>query len=232
VLETAAEVSSVRPGERVMALLAGGGYAEEVCVDEGWSCRCPPSSPLRMGPRFRSGSSGPSYLFTLGGAGAGQDVLITPGPAASARRRSSSWAYRARVLATVGSAEKAEARRSARRPAHLLPREKFETVVRDETKGRGVDVILDPGGRPLPEPELAERGRGWPDRADRVPGWPGASIDLGLLLAKRIRLIGSTLRPLPLERKRAAVAAFRQQFLAGPGDGGHQADHRQDLSGI
>jgi putative PIG3 family NAD(P)H quinone oxidoreductase len=216
VLEAAKRVRGWKPGDRVMALVGGGGYAAEVCVDSKLAM------PLPANLSFEQGAAIPEAfitahlnLFTLGHAIAESTVLVHAGAsgvgtaAIQMLRR-----IRARVFATVGSAEKAEAISALGALAIIYRVQNFEEIIRHETEGRGVDIILDSIGAGYLSPNLRSLATDGRLIQIGLMGGRQDQVDLGLLLHKRLQLIGSTLRPLPLPRKRAAVAAFESQFLA------------------
>jgi tumor protein p53-inducible protein 3 len=216
VIETAANASQWHVGDRVMALVAGGGYAEDVCVDEALVM------PLSSSLSFVEGAAIPEAfvtahlnLFTLGKTSPESTVLIHAG-ASGVGTAAIQMVRRvgARVFATVGSEEKADAVTRLGATSIRYRSEQFDDVILKETNGQGANVILDPIGASYLAANfrcLAVDGR---QIQIGLMGGRKETIDLGILVSKRIRLIGSTLRALPLDRKRAAVAAFRQQFLA------------------
>jgi putative PIG3 family NAD(P)H quinone oxidoreductase len=216
VAEVGSGVTDWKVGDRVMALVAGGGYAQEVCADQGLVMPLP--APLS----YAEGAAIPEAfitahlnLFTLGGARAATTALIHAG-ASGVGTAAIQLLLRigVRVFATVGSDEKASAVSQLGARAINYRTEKFVDIVRRETDGRGVDLILDPvGGSYLAVNfrSLAVDGR---QIQIGLMGGRETMIDLGLVLSKRLQLIGSTLRNLPLERKRTAVENFRTQFLA------------------
>jgi putative PIG3 family NAD(P)H quinone oxidoreductase len=216
IVEIAQDVTTWRVGDRVMALAAGGGYASELCVDQGLVM------PLPAPVSYAEGAAIPEAfitahhnLFSLGGAEANSMALIHAG--ASGVGTAGIQLLRrigARVFATVGSDEKALAVQQLGARAIHYRRERFDDIVRQETGGHGVEIILDPVGASY----LAANFRSLAIDGRQIQiglmGGRETTIDLGMLLTKRIQLMGSTLRPLPLARKRATVAAFRHQCLA------------------
>ena len=116
-----------RVGDRVMALVGGGGYAAEVCVDAKLAM------PLPANLSYQQGAAIPEAfitahlnLFTLGHAIAESTVLVHAG--ASGVGTAAIQMLRrigARVFATVGSAEKAEAITALGGSSHYLPRSEF-----------------------------------------------------------------------------------------------------------
>src|SRR4051794_24023447 len=201
VTEVGSGVTEWKLGDRVMALVAGGGYAEEVCADQGLVLPLP--APLS----YAEGAAIPEAfitahlnLFTLGGARANTSALIHAG--ASGVGTAGIQLLRriaVRVFATVGSDEKARVVSQLGARAINYRSEKFDDIVRQETDGQGVDLILDPvGGSYLAVNfrSLAADGR---QIQIGLMGGRETTIDLGLVLSKRLQLIGSTLRNLALE---------------------------------
>src|SRR5271165_3467344 len=140
------DVSGVRVGDRVTALLPGGGYAR-YAVAAAALCL-----PIPDGLGMIEAAALPETFFTVwtnlferGRLQAGETVLIhggTSGIGTTAIQLASAWG--ARVFATAGSAEKARAceRLGAVRGIDYHNQD-FVEVIRQETAGNGVDVILD-----------------------------------------------------------------------------------------
>src|SRR5215467_4286655 len=139
-------VSSLRVGDRVMALLPGGGYAERVVVPEKMAI------PMPAHMTFEEAAAIPEAfltareaLFTLGQTQADDTILVhaAAGGVGSSAVQLARQAG-ARVIATAGSAEKL-ARVSELGAHHVVNyrTEDFATVAMSASKGRGVDVVLD-----------------------------------------------------------------------------------------
>jgi NADPH:quinone reductase-like Zn-dependent oxidoreductase len=88
----------------------------------------------------------------------------------------------------------------------------FAERVGELTDGRGVDVVFDSIGAPYLEQHLQCLAVGGRLVLIGLMGGARAEINLGLLLAKRLRLIGSTLRARPREEKAAIVRGFMARF--------------------
>src|ERR1022692_2309647 len=141
-----AGLSGLKVGDRVTALLPGGGYAEYAVA------AAPLCLPIPEGLSMVEAAALPETFFTVwtnlfdrGGCKAGEAVLIhggTSGIGTTAIQLAAAWG--ARVFATAGSEEKARAceRFGAARGIDYRT-EDFVEVIRQETAGRGVDVILD-----------------------------------------------------------------------------------------
>lgn len=217
VAEVASDVTAFRPGERVMALLAGGGYAEESVVDAGSVIRLPDSLSFEEGAgsietlltvflnvfQLAALPEGGSVLVHGGGSGIGTTTIDLVKRAGG------------RVVATAGSDEKC--RRCLELGADATANYRSEDwveVARKATGGRGVDVVLDSIGGPYLDGNLRALAD---DGALVVIGLMGgakAELPLGILLARRLRVIGSTLRTRSAGQKAGIVAAFRSRFGA------------------
>jgi len=194
---TAADAGTWRVGQRVCALVSGGGYAEY--------CAVPVVQCLRMPEAIaeRHAAAIPETFFTVwtnlfdrGRLQAGQRVLIhggTSGIGTTAIQLAR--AFGAVPLATAGSDAKCEAcRRLGATHAFNYHEEDFVAAVRDATAGEGVDVVLDiVGGDYLPRNLDCLRLHGRLVQIGLIGG-SRASIDLRAILQKRLTLTGSTLR--------------------------------------
>ena len=212
-----------RVGDRVCALLPGGGYAAKVKVPEGLAIRI----PERLS--FEEAAAIPevfltAYLniFMLGGLQPGQIVLVHAagggvGPAAIQLVKQ----FGARVIATVRSDEKAAACLGL--GADLAVNAKaddFAVQINSFTRGQGVDVILDPVGAAYFEQNLQCLAMdGKLILIGLMGGYTVPALDLRKLMLKRWQLMGSTLRALSVARKTEIVEAFTRQFLPMLNDG-------------
>jgi tumor protein p53-inducible protein 3 len=217
VLELGPEASGVRVGQRVMALLAGGGYAEEVAVHHGSVLPVPDAMTDEEAGAFPEVFlTAFSNLFMpgLGALAAGETALVHGGgggvgTAAIALLREEGH----RCYVTVGSADKAERCTALGATAAIDYRtEDFGARIAELTEGRGVDVILDHiGARYLGQNlgalaidgRLVEIG---------LMGGAQSEVNLGLMLMRRLSIIGSTLRTRSVAQKAAIVHAFRDRF--------------------
>jgi putative PIG3 family NAD(P)H quinone oxidoreductase len=221
-LECAGEITEIAPdvtgwtrGERVMALLPGGGYAEEVVVDAGSVMRLPDSLSLEEGAGlaetlltvflnvFQLGQlpEGGSVLVHGGGSGIGTTTIDLVKRAGG------------RVIATAGSAEKCQRCLDLGADAVANYREEdWVEIVKSATEGRGVDVVLDSIGAPYLEKNLASLAIDGALVLIGLMGGAKAEIPLGQLLSRRLRVIGSTLRTRSVETKAEIVRAFLGRF--------------------
>jgi putative PIG3 family NAD(P)H quinone oxidoreductase len=206
-----------RPGDRVMALLAGGGYAEEVVVDVGSVLPI----PERYG--FEQAAGIPEvfltvYLtvFELGRLEAGGFLLVHGGGSGIGTAAIQlAAAAGARAIVTAGSEEKRR-RCIALGAARAVDYRSgdFVAACREETQGQGVDVVLDSIGAPYLERNLESLAIGGRLVVIGLMGGARAELPLGALLTRRLQVIGSTLRTRTAAEKAAIVAAFRARFGA------------------
>lgn len=192
------EGSGFATGDRVCALLQGGGYAE-YCV-----APLPQCLPAPDGLSFVEAAALPETFFTVwsnifdrAAIQPGESLLVqggTSGIGVAAIQIATALGHR--VFATARTPEKCMACESlgAAKGINYMT-EDFVDVVMRETGGRGVDVILDIMGAMYVQREMdcmAEGGR--LVMISHIGGRKG-TIDFGQLLHKRLTLTGSTLRP-------------------------------------
>ena len=204
-------VSSLQIGQKVCALVTGGGYAE-YCAAPAEQCL-----PVPEGVQVHHAAAIPETFFTVwtnlferGRLQRGERVLIhggTSGIGTTAIQLAR--AFGARAIATAGSDDKCAAceRLGAVRAINYHT-EDFVHAVREDTAGEGVDVILDiVGGDYLPRnPEcLSLNGR--LVQIGLIAG-SRSSLDLRAILQKRLTLTGSTLRARTVAEKGAIARAL------------------------
>ncbi len=210
-------VSGYRVGDRVAALLPGGGYAEQATVHAGSLLSIPTDQSLTdaagLPEVFLTCSLN---LFQLADAPAGGWALVHGGgsgigTAAIQLLREAG----VRTVVTAGSDEKCGRCLELGADLALNYNEgEFAQKVLDATEGRGVDVILDSIGAPYLAQHLTCLATGGRLVLIGLMGGAQAELNLGLLLAKRLRLYGSTLRARPVEEKAKIVEAFLARFGA------------------
>ena len=193
-----------QPGDRVCALVSGGGYAEYCTVPSVQCLRIP------AGLDAVAAAAIPETFFTVwtnlfgrGGLHAGQRVLIhggTSGIGTTAIQLAR--AFDAMVFATAGSPEKCEAcRRLGAAVAINYRIDDFTEVIRQKTSGAGVDVVLDIiGGDYFPR-NLECLGMNGRLVQIGVIGGARSTIDLTRVLQRRLTITGSTLRARTVEEK-------------------------------
>ena len=215
VAEVGSDVTGWKAGDRVMALLPGGGYAEEVVVHAGSAMHVPDclsdtdaaAVPEVMLTVYRN-------VFQLGGLEPGGAVLVHGGGSGIGTATIGMVvAYGGTCVVTAGSADKCQrCVELGAAAAANYNEDDFVAVARNATDGRGVDVVLDSIGAPYLERNLdclAVEGR---LVLIGLMGGARGEIPLGPLLVKRLQVIGSTLRALPEAQKAEIVAGFLATF--------------------
>jgi len=214
VVRLGAEVTGLKVGDQVCALVPGGGYAE-YCVAPASHCL-----PIPRGLDFIQAASLPETFFTVwsnvydrGGLRPGETFLVQGGSSGiGVAAIQMVHAMGNRVFATAGSAEKCAAceKLGAERAINYKS-EDFVAVVRELTGGKGVDVILDMvAGNYLPRElkALADDGR---VVLIATLGGSNATVDLMEVMRRRLHVTGSTLRPRSVEFKAGIARALREK---------------------
>jgi putative PIG3 family NAD(P)H quinone oxidoreductase len=219
-LEIAGEVVALGPGaagvaigERVTALLPGGGYAQYAVA------AAPLCLPVPEGLSMVEAAAIPETFFTVwtnlfdrGGLKAGETVLIhggTSGIGTTAIQLARAWG--ARVFATAGSPDKARAceRLGAARGIDYHA-EDFVEIVRKETDGKGVNVILDMVGAAYLARNLDAAAMEGRLVVISLIGGARGEINLSTVMSKRLTLTGSTLRIRSVEQKTLVAEGVRR----------------------
>ena len=224
-LELAGEVAEVgegvtgwKPGDRVMAIAAGEAQAELAVVHERMLLPVPdPISIEDAGALPEAGITAHDALFTLGGLRPGAAVLIhAVGSGVATAALQIARAAGATVIGTSRTADKLDRARALGLDHGLLvgkDEPRFADEVRRLTRRRGVAAVIDfVGGAYLAE-NLACLAPGGRIVVVGTMGGPRGPIDLGVLMRARGSVIGTVLRPRPLEEKIAATQAFGREGL-------------------
>lgn len=210
VSEVGANVSGWKVGERAMALLAGGGYAEDVVVDAGSAMHVPDElSDAEAAALPEVFLTAYLNLFLIARLREGETVLIHGGGSGVGTAATTlAKLARARVIVTAGSAEKCA--RCLQHGADVAINYREEDFVE---QSRGANVILDHiGARYLPRDLDAVAVDGRIVVIGSMGGQRSAELDVGKLLTKRVQLTGSTLRARTAGEKRTIVESFVNRF--------------------
>lgn len=200
-------------GDKVVALLAGGGYAQQVAVPAGQVLRIPDGVDLVTAASLPEvAATVYSNLIMTAQLQPGETVLIhgaTGGIGTMAIQLAK--AVGARVATTAGNAEKVGTAKAflGADIAINYAEEDFPASLRVQNGGKGADVILDVVGAKYLEQNidaLADYGR---LVVIGLQGGARAELDLGQLLRKRAAIIATALRPRPVEEKTVIMNAVR-----------------------
>ncbi len=215
IVETGKGVSLWKKGDRVCALVAGGGYAELCVAPEVQAL------PIPKGLTSVQAASLPETFFTVwsnvydrGRLAPGETLLVQGGSSGigvTAIQMAAAMGHR--VFATAGSDEKCAAclRLGAERAINYRTQD-FEKEIKSATGGKGVDVILDMvGGDYVPREIkcLADDGRLVFIAYLRGPK---TEMNIDAVMRRRLTITGSTLRPRPVEFKGYIARNLREKI--------------------
>lgn len=211
-------VSAWKPGDRVMAIAAGAAQAELAVVHERMLLPVPGGLSIEEAAALpEAGITSHDALFTLGGLRPGWPVLVhAVGSGVSTAALQIAKAAGATVIGTSRTPEKLERARALGMDHGILvardgPR--FADEVRKLTGGRGCLLVLDFVGAAYAGENvaaLAPRGR---IVVVGTMGGEAAAVSLRGLMQARASIVGTVLRPRPLDEKIAATQAFSRDVL-------------------
>lgn len=206
-------VSRWKIGDRVCALLNGGGYAPYAIAEENAAL------PVPAGVGMVEAAAIPETFFTVwhnvferGGLKAGEWLMVHGGSSGIGTTAIQlAKAFGARVIATAGSAEKCAAclRLGAERAVNYKS-EDFVAAVKEATGGKGVDVTLDMVGGDYLEKNVVAAAEDGRIVVIATLNGPQSTFTLARLMMKRLTLTGSTLRPRPRAFKGGIAAALEK----------------------
>lgn len=207
-------VGEWRGGDRVCALVTGGGYAE-YCVAPAVQCL-----PVPEGLDEVAAAAIPETFFTVwtnvferGRLQPGETALFHGGSSGIGTTAIQLAAARgSRVFATAGTDEKCRAceRLGAERAINYRSGD-FVEAIKTLTGGRGVDLVLDIVGGDYLDRNLRSLAVDGRLVQIGVMGGSEATIDLRRVLGRRLTVTGSTLRPRSVEEKGAIADALRRE---------------------
>ncbi len=222
VVQVGSECGSLAVGQRVMALLGGGGYAERVAIPEGLAIPVPDALGLERAAAIPEAFlTASEAVSSLGRAGPGDWALVhgAAGGVGSAAVQLLARAG-ARVIATTRSAAKCALAASLGAEVSVSYEDQgFADAVAEHTDGRGVDLIVDLVGAAYADQHarcLAVGGR-WVIVG--LLGGARATIDFGKILMRRQQLLGLVMRSRPVEEKIALTRRFIRELLPAFVDG-------------
>jgi NADPH2:quinone reductase len=223
-LEVAGEVVAVgsnakrhKVGDKVMSLVAGGGYAQYCIAQDAQAMKVPPSLSMQEAGAI------PETLMTVwhnvferGALKPGETLLIHGGSSGIGTMAIQlAKAFGSKVIVTVGSKEKADAcTKLGADHAINYKSEDFVAEVKNVTSGAGANVILDMvGGDYIDRNYEAAAVEGRIVQIAFLSGTPKATANFAKLMVKRLTHTGSTLRPRSNADKAAMVAAIEAKVM-------------------
>ena len=210
------EVRAFRPGDRVVALVHGGGYAEFCRAD------CRHVMPLPEGLSFAEGAAFPEVAMTVefnmvmrAGLKRGETILVHGG-SSGIGSHAVARAVSLGAVAITTSRGKSKADYCRRMGAALAIDSSagdWVDEVMDFTGGRGVDVVLDMVGGDYTDRNLACMAEDGRYALISLQGGAKAAVNLEPLLRRRLMLAGSTLRPLSPDAKASIAERLMHDVL-------------------
>jgi putative PIG3 family NAD(P)H quinone oxidoreductase len=201
IADVADDVTQWTAGQEVCALLAGGGYAEYVAVPAGQVTTIPaPVDIVDAAGIPEVACTVWSNLVMTAHLGPGQLLLVHGGASGIGTHAIQvARALGARVAVTAGSPDKlALTRELGAQTAISYKDEDFVARINEETDGAGADVILDIMGAAYLDRNIDALARDGQLVVIGLQGGVKAELNLGKLMAKRARVIGTTLRARPV----------------------------------
>ena len=205
-----------RKGDRVLGLVGGGAYAEQIVVHEGEVARLPDTVDDRTAAAIPEAFvTAYDALVTRGKLAPGDSVLVhAAGSGVGTAAIQIAKSFGCRVIATSRTADKLPRCKELGADVTLVVEgASFADAVKDATSGRGADVILDlAGGAYVGEDVHAVAVLG---RILVVGLTAGArsEIHLGALLSRRATIIGTVLRSRPLAEKIEAASVLERSIV-------------------
>ncbi len=223
-LELAGEVAALGPGcsrrvvgDKVFGIVSGGGYAQYAAIDERLAM------PIPEGMDFAQAAgvaevflTAHQALFWLAGLEAGEWVLVHAGASGVGTAATQlARAAGARVMVTAGSEAKLDTCRALGAEVGINYKEQdFVAVAKEATGDAGPAVIIDfIGGAYFQRNLKALALDGRMVMLATIGGGDAEKVNLRLILGKRLKVMGSTLRSRPLAYRVGLTAEFSQRWL-------------------
>jgi len=216
VVAAGGDASRWRPGDRVMALTHGGGYAEYCRAHED---HCLPV-PARMS--LTEAAAIPETFFTVWynvfmrcELGDGETFLVHGGSSGiGSTAIQLAKAFGCMVITTAGSDEKCRfCEKLGADRAINYRKEDWQQLVSEYTGGQGVDVLLDMVAGPYMQKNLDSLARDGRYAIIAFLQGPVAELNMRVVLTKRLTITGSTLRPQTIEEKAHIATSLAENVL-------------------
>ncbi len=215
VTEVGPDVTAWSPGDRAMAVVGGGAYAEKLLVHERQLMPVPDSVPLvdaaAIPEVFQTAFDA---LVMQGGLTSGRWALVHAGASGVGTAAIQiAKAMGARIIVTASAGKLGRCRELGADLAVDYGSQSFAEAVAEATGGAGVDVVLDVIGGEYTIDNIKSLRVGGRLIQVGVMGKQTVELPLGLLLPKRAAIIGTVLRARPLEEKAAVARRVTAELL-------------------
>ena len=206
------DVTHHQVGDRVCALLAGGGYAEQAVVDQGSALKMPENLSFEQAAAIPEVfATAWLNLFIEAGLQPGERVVLHAGASGVGTAAIQLCrAFGSESFVTAGAADKIEACLKLGAKGGQNRREGGFIDALRALWPQGADVILDPVGASYLAENLEALTLNGRLVLIGLMGGSRSEIDLAKLMMKRLRVVGSTLRARPLEEKASIMAELGQ----------------------
>ncbi len=212
-----AGVTDWRPGDRVMGLVAGGGYAEYAIAYCGHLMTIPEEITFESAAAIcEVYITAFLNLFLIGGVGEGDTVLLHGGGGGvntAAIQIIRSLVADCRIVVTASTGKVDRVRQLGVDLVIDYRQQDFSEELKRFTRGAGADVILDHIGANYLAKNQASLAVGGRLVVIGLMGGAVGELNLGVMMVKRQRIIGSVLRALPVAEKSAIIDKFVRQVL-------------------
>jgi putative PIG3 family NAD(P)H quinone oxidoreductase len=208
-------VADWAPGDEVMAIVGGGAYAQRIAVHERQLMAVPAGVAVVDAAALPEvGITAHDALVVQGGLRSGGWALVhAGGSGVGSMAVQIVAAMGARCVATASGGKVAAVRELGAEVVVDYRAHDFVEATVEATEGRGVDVVLDVVGGDYLMRNVAALAVGGTIVQVGVMGGGATEINLGALLPKRARLVGTVLRARPLEEKVAASRRFAAEVV-------------------
>jgi NADPH2:quinone reductase len=214
---TGAGITRFSPGDRVVALVGGGGYAEYAVALEGHTMVLADAISFEQAACIcETYITAYLNLFLLGELQGKQSVLIHGGGggvATSAIQLCRALTPDTQILATASTGKLERVREQGANHVIDYREQVFADEVRHITDKRGVDVILDHIGAKYLQDNMKSLALAGTLMLIGVMGGIKAELNLATMMVKRQRIIGSVLRSRPVAEKAAIIAKFEAAVM-------------------
>lgn len=210
-------VDERRIGDRVFALVAGGGYAEYAVARDDHCLAVPDALTLREAACIAE-----TYLtawlnvFELAALENGESALLHGGGGGvntAALQLCRVFAPSSTLYVTASAGKLERVRELGADHVFDYRADEFAKEIRSLAEGRGVDVILDHLGAPYLADNQRALAVGGRLVAIGIMGGAKAELNIGLLMVKRQRILGSVLRSRPPSEKAALIGRFGERVM-------------------
>ena len=223
-LEVAGKIDSIgssvtrfKPGDRVVALVGGGGYAEYALALEGHTMSIPESVSFEQAACIcETYITAYLNLFMFGEVKGKKSVLIHGGGggvATAAIQLCKALSPETEIIVTASSTKLDRVREQGADHVIDYREQEFADEIRRITDKRGVDVILDHIGAKYLESNMKSLALSGTLMLIGVMGGIKAELNLATMMVKRQRIIGSVLRSRPVAEKAAIIAKFEAAVM-------------------